>query len=158
MCPTAFKPRGQYQSSPNAMPRLAGDVKNAAQNDLSQFVTDRFQERGYTLGLHSLAVSLPVENQTVFCFQDAVVCRRRIIGRRSRILQHGHTLLNVHDGEQEIRGQQNRTSLVEAVLDDRTALGCLRAGLECRQRRSRHTSHHEAAEHVQGAAQSDVIG
>jgi hypothetical protein len=92
-------------------PLLPRAVQDAAQDDLAQFVGDRFQEDGRAVRLHRRAVLLPIQHQPVLGFQDPVVQPSRLIRRRLAVLKHGDSLLDVDDGEQQIRRQQDRLGL-----------------------------------------------
>ena len=45
---------------------LAGNVQDAAEDDLSQFVSDGFEKAGFFVRMHRRSVALPVEYQAVF--------------------------------------------------------------------------------------------
>ena len=128
-------------------------MEDAAQDEFAQFVADGFEEDRAAIRRGRRPVPLPVEHQPVFGFQHAVVDRRRAIGRRLGILQHAHALLDVDNREDQVRPQQQRPALAEAVFQNGAAAGGMVADFGVGQRGGRARHEGVTAEHMQGAAQ-----
>jgi len=125
-------------------------MEEAFKDQLPQLIGDRLQENAVGIA-DDLPVALPVEDEAVLAFEDAIVNRGGAIRGRRAIADDGEALLDVDDGMEQVGPDEEGGTRSVGVFDDR--LADEPAAIEFRQGRSFCSIDGLAAEDMQGAMQ-----